>query len=263
MTLAQVNEVLAKMPNREVLDWLEALRVDKWNRLAKDPPIHMTADNLAIKSPQAPVSEDPDALYNLINADEGISANTVTWNNADFDVDYKFMDEKTRRVTGFFIKSGPNNHVSLSPGEVTVSWDNELSKPTKSTTFELNFTDEDQELYFDLPDMDASFLKFSFKNESPETQINQIELFGPDQDAIDLAETEIANGEFVTEEWWVYGEATGAEADASGEVALQCVRASRTTTTSGWYVESGVMDVPKAECCRVGNAMDETRLDRE
>jgi hypothetical protein len=39
--LAQVNETLDKMPNRDVLEWFEALRVDKWNRLAVDPPIDL------------------------------------------------------------------------------------------------------------------------------------------------------------------------------------------------------------------------------
>jgi hypothetical protein len=68
--LAQVNDILAKMPNAEVLTWLKNLEADKWNRLAENPPIDMTADNLTIISSFTRHEHGPGLgydLYNLIN----------------------------------------------------------------------------------------------------------------------------------------------------------------------------------------------------
>lgn len=180
--LAQVNETLEKMPNRDVLEWFEALRVDKWNRLAVDPPILLNRDEVTLTSDMADDSE----IYNIFDAREKDEAVTVyVEHSKPFDIDFKFNDGDTRRVTGFLIESGSEEVETLSPNAVTVSWDNETNKPTKSVTFELNFTDEHQELYFDLPVMDITDLRFTFKNDDGETEINQIELFGPSDEVIE------------------------------------------------------------------------------
>jgi len=48
--LAQVDDILAELPvpNAEVDSWLESLRADKWNQLAENPPIELTANNVTL-----------------------------------------------------------------------------------------------------------------------------------------------------------------------------------------------------------------------
>jgi hypothetical protein len=82
-------------------------------------------------------------------------------------------------------------------------------------------------------------------------QLGQIELFGPSAIERTTGEIEIANGDFSTEDWYVY---TAPDAAGDGE---ECIKASRTTTNSGYYVDSSVMDVPKAECCAAGTTLDQ------
>jgi len=113
-----------------------------------------------------------------------------------------------------------------------------------------------RELYFDLPDRDIGDLKFHIKNPNGgagygNMQLGQIKLFGPSAADITTGENEIANGDYSTEDWYVY---TASDAAGAGE---ECIKASRTTTTSGYYVDSSVMDVPKAECCAAGTTLDQ------
>ena len=119
----------------------------------------------------------------MIDGGEDENAVTALWESSDFTVSFGFTDSIIRRVTGFLIESGPDHFDGYSPKEVTVSWDNETNKPTKDVTHELNFTDEHQELYFDLPHgVDITDIRFTFKNDAgQDTEINQIELFGPSE----------------------------------------------------------------------------------
>jgi hypothetical protein len=175
----------------------------------------------------------------------------------------------TRRVNGFFVKShngGGDADLAISydsdgnllvgtfdPDEVTVTWDMEADKATKSLTFALDFQDRNEEIYFDLPDMDVTDLRFTFRNPFGITELTAIELFGPSAAAVQTGKDEIANGDFSTENWWVFTEASAGEAE-------ECVKASRTTTTSGYYVASSVMDVPKSECCQAGTTLEQAQL---
>jgi hypothetical protein len=181
----------------------------------------------------------------------------VNWHASEFDLDFKFNDDVTRRVNGFFVKSnnghGGENPISLDPDEVTVTWDMEADKATKSLTFALDFQDRNEEIYFDLPDMDVTDLRFTFRNPFGITDLTAIELFGPSAAAVQTGKDEIANGDFSTENWWVFTEELAGEAE-------ECVKASRTTTTSGYYVASSVMDVPKSECCQAGTTLEQAQL---
>lgn len=177
----------------------------------------------------------------------------------NIDIDFKFNDNVPRRVNGFYIKSA-NDHPQADPKSVTVSWDLEISKPTKSISFPLDFEGKRwHSIYNDLPDIDVAELTFTLVGpDSPYlgshwVQLGQIELFGPTAAAIQTGKDEITEGKISTEDWWVFTAATATDAE-------ECVKASRTTTTSGYYVDSSVLDVPKSECCLQGNALDQAQL---
>lgn len=94
-------------------------------------------------------------------------------------------------------------------------------------------------------------VRFTFSNSrSSWIELGQIKLFGPTDLAITTGEEEIEAGKFSTETWYVFEPATGTEAE-------ECLRATRATTPSGYYVDSWVMGVPKTECCREGNSLNQ------
>ena len=172
---------------------------------------------------------------------------TAYWTTTNFDVDYKFKTEH-HKVTGFFIKNGPNE-LNKSPDSVTVTWDfTDLSKPTMRQKFALAWEHENQELYFDLKTLEINEIRFSFDNKYQHTELNQIELFGHSAEVQQKCDEEVAAGSFTREEWFVYDDD-------------RCVRAERASAKpSGCLVESWNFDVPKAECCRAGTTIGDAQL---
>lgn len=58
-----------------------------------------------------------------------------------------------------------DDNITMQPSSVKVEWDTEINKPTKSIIYQLDFKGQRYyENYFDLPDFDATNVKFTFYN---------------------------------------------------------------------------------------------------